>query len=113
MANPTKIELFISKEVQAGIEECETYTVKSGKKSRVLFFKGEAAFSKNSAVKLVWDYNGVGEEVLWSTKGEGSLPSGTVIEKIGDGVKEWAVCLDNGETGPLYMSGFAEIYEDE
>lgn len=103
----TLIELEISKEVAASTEDCDTYTPANGSVVNILKFVGSAAFSPNASVKLVWDWDGAGETVLWSHKGEGVAPKR--FQVTGDGVKKLAVCLDNGETGALFMSGYAEI----
>ena len=100
-------EISISQEVLSGIEVCEHYTPKNGEKIRVLEFVGSSAFVSNAVVKLIWDFNGTNEEVLWSHKGEGSCPVN--FELIGDNVKKIAVCLDNGENGPLFMSGYLRM----
>jgi len=102
-------KLLLAKNVTSFNEECVTHVVPSGKKVWIMRFHGEAAFSPNSAVKLVWDMGGAGEEILWSIKGGGDIPLGAAeaIEKTGDGVKKMAVCLDNGESGSIFMSGFA------
>lgn len=111
------INLHIAKEVAAGTEDCVSHTPTNGKTIRVSRFYGEAAFSKNSAVKLVWDYEGAGEEILWAFKGGDPLPhelrDSPLLERIGDGVKKIAVCLDNGETGAVILAGFAMINEED
>ncbi len=103
-----KQTLYISKDVATGTEDCDTYVVPSGKTLEIVHMKGEAAFSPNSAVKLVWDWSGAGETVLWSIKGSSEIGA-DVTEgfpaMVGDGVKKIAVCLDNNEAGSVFMSG--------
>lgn len=101
------VELTISQEVSADTEQCETYIPPNMATIEVLEFFGSGAFSKNSSVKLVWDLDGAGETVLWSHKGEAAAPRRFTV--TGDGVKKLAVCLDNGEPGPIFMSGYAKI----
>ena len=103
-----KIELLISKEVVNGIEDCDTYTPADGVKFEVMSFLGEGCFSKNAVVKLVWDIDGA-PEILWSMKGSSAMPTNIQVERTGDGTKKLALCLDNGESGPVVMSGFAVI----
>jgi hypothetical protein len=91
------------------MEECDSY-IPAGEWT-IKKFHGEAAFNPNCAVKLVWDYQGAGEEILWSIKGSGVMP--VPVTRTGDGVKKVAVCLDNGLVeGPVIMSGHAEIEEE-
>lgn len=107
-------EMTISEEVSSGSEECVSYTPPSGNDVHIYLFAGEAAYTKNAAVKLVWDYGGGGETVIWTIKGSGSMPFTHVIPSADiDGVKKLAICLDNGESGALFMSGHAEIWVDD
>jgi len=99
--------LYLAKAVASATEDCETYTPANGKSVRVISMHSEAAFSANSAVKIVWDYSGT-PVVLWAAKGSGSLPLAITEDfpaMVGDGTKKIAVCLDNGETGTIFMSG--------
>lgn len=105
-------EIRTSKEVTAGNEDCAHITPASGKKVVVREFFGDAAYSKNSAVKLVWDYGGAGETVLWTIKGSSRAPEKFEINDA-DGVKKLGVCLDNGEIGNVFMSGFAEVWVED
>ena len=100
-----------SQNVAAQTEVCQTITPPA-KDFYVTKFIGSAAFSQNCAVKLVWDMGGAGEQVLWSIKGSSEITE--EFELTGDGVKQLAICLDNGLTGPVLMSGFAKIvWEDD
>jgi len=97
------VELELSMKVLSGDEECSTYIPADGKKFNVQAFHGEASLV-SSAVKLVWDLNGVGEELLWAMKGSAAMPNIDMI-RTGDGVKKIALCLDNAEADPIFMSG--------
>jgi len=105
----TRTDLMISKEVAATTEDCDNFVPASGEFS-VISFHGEAAFDPNCAVKLVWDWGEAGEEILWSTKGAGKMAM--PIIRTGDGVKKLAVCLDNGLSGPVVMSGHAKVEQE-
>jgi hypothetical protein len=102
------VELELAKQVLSADEECDTYIPPLDKDFNVQEFYGEAAYSTNSAVKLVWDLDGANEEILWATKGSGGMPNIDII-RTGDGVKKLALCLDNGEADPIFMSGHALI----
>lgn len=107
------LKLCISKEVDSETEECIVHTPANGVSVTVLNFDGEAAYTTNAAVKLVWKYDHAteAEEILWSIKGSGHAPTRFDITDA-DGVRKLAVCLDNGETGSIFMSGFAEVEEN-
>lgn len=107
----TPIEIKISAEVPLGNEYAEYHVPANGKKFTIVKFFGEAAFSKNSVVKLLWDYNAAGEQILWSIKGSSSMPLN--IELTGDGVKKLAIALDNGELGSVFMSGYVLILQED
>jgi len=100
--------LYISKDVTAGTEETDTFIPANNKKVYIHEMHGSAAFSKNSAVKLVWDYGGA-NKVIWSIKGDGGTPQAFRGEKIGtgNGVKVVALVLDNGETSNVLMTGIS------
>jgi len=105
------ITLYKAAEVTSGQEVADTYVPANNKAIEIILFHGQAAYSANSAVKLVWDFGGAGEEVLWSIKGGGDMPAHHIetFTKIGDGVKKIAVTLDNGEAGNIFMSGLAHL----
>jgi len=104
-------ELNLSKEIASSAEEADTHIPANGKKFEVQLFRGEAAYSQNAAVKLVWDYGGGGETIIWVIKGSGDMPF--VYTNTGDGTKKIAISLDNGESGALYLSGYADIWEED
>lgn len=104
-------QLLISKDVTAGNEDCDTYIPANGVEINITDFHGEGAFDPNAAVKLIWDYSGGGEEILWTIKGSSQAP--IQFKRTGDGVKKIAICLDNGmSSGSVFMSGYANIIEE-
>lgn len=109
----TIVKLRVAEEITNGEYVAATYTPANGKEIHIHEFRGDAAFTKNSVVKLVWKYNHAteSEEIIWSTKGSQSVTDLTEITDA-DGTRKIAVVCDNGESGPIVMSGFAylEIY---
>ena len=106
----SKQELLISKEVDADTEDCQSYTVPNGKKAKVVNFHGEAAYHDDVAVLLVWDVDGT-REILWVVKGGGQCPIRPEI--TGNGTKKLGICLDNGLTHPVFMSGHALVIVED
>ena len=100
-------KLKLAKSVAANTEDADTFTPANGKKVNVIKFLGEAPFTKNVVVKLIWDYGGGSEEILWSIEGASEMLDLDSI--IGDGVKKIAIALDNGEASAVIMSGFASL----
>lgn len=104
-------ELRISEEVAAQTQECVEFVVPAGPFT-IESFVGDAAFDINCAVKLVWDFQGAGEQIIWTHKGAAGMP---FVEDslVGDGVKKVAVCLENSlTTGGVFMSGYAKIVQE-
>jgi hypothetical protein len=104
----TIVELKISEEIAASTDVTDTYTPPNGAEVWVELFHGNAAYTTNSAVMLLWDYNAAGEEVVWSTKGSDSFNIPIKITGA-DGTKKIAVCCSNGDSGDLVFSGYARI----
>jgi hypothetical protein len=109
----TRVELIGSQEVAASTEESFEYTPANGKKFIVDQFFGDGAFSQNVVVKLVWDYGGGAEQVLWTIKGSSQLPPNKTFELTGNGTKKLALALDNGASGPVYISGFIRAWVED
>jgi len=109
MANKT---LVIAKEVTTATEDCETAVPANGKKVVIHKFCAEGPASPNSVVKLIWDWGEAGEFLIWTIKGSGQMPFKHVITDA-DGVKKLAVCLDNGEVGDVFLSGYIEYFEQD
>ena len=104
--------LKVSEELATSTAVADVATPGNGKNVRVTQFKGDAAFSKNSVVKIVWQYDHatLPEIIIWSTKGSVLLKMDDVITDA-DGVKKLALVCDNGETGDLILSGYMEYWE--
>jgi len=98
-----KFRLIVSGEVGAEQRVADTYTPANGEEIYICCFNGQACFTPNSAVYVAWDYGGENEVILFSTKGSAEIHLESEI--IGDGTKKIAVVCDNGEPGPVVMSG--------
>jgi hypothetical protein len=101
-------ELSLAKEVSSSTTEANTVVPASGKEVTVTKFSGHAAYSVNSCVKAVWDYDGT-EEIIWSTKGDDTEEIHHTL--TGNGSKKLAIVLENGEDGALVMSGKIGYWE--
>jgi len=104
----TTIELAVSSEVASGTTDCDFYVPPSGSIVNIVFFRADAAFSTNSVVRITWknDHGTESPVHLWTIKGDGEMPYQPEITDT-DGVREIAVCLENGDAGGLFMSGYA------
>ena len=106
-------ELTKSGKVQNATTVAKSYTpAASIDEIYIRRFFGEAAFSSNSVVKLVWkwDHATEAEVVVWSTKGSGIFTQGFLISDC-DGIRKLAIVLENGEDGNLVMSGYCDFWE--
>ena len=63
---------------------------------------------------LVWihDHTTEAQDTLWSTKGSGHMGK-PVTRTNADGVRKLSLCLDNGLTGPAFLSGYARILVED
>ena len=104
----TFVELKVSEEIDASTDVVDSYAPANGAEVWLEIFHGNAAFTANSAVMLLWDYNTVDEEVIWSTKGNDTFGHKVQISGA-DGTKKVAICCSNGETGAIVLSGYAKI----
>ena len=105
-------DLILSKLVGAGLEEHLMVTPDSGKNVRINIFHGSGASQPYAVVKLVWDLDGDDEELLWTVKTNGDLPTEIVIPKADvDGVKKLSMCLENSGSDDIYLSAFASVSE--
>ena len=103
-------EVRISEEVAASTEEYDDSCVPATGNFDIVVFHGEGAFDPNAAVKLVWDFGGGSEEVIWTIKGSGSMPFRITL--TGNNSKKLAVTLDNGMSGSIFMSGYFKIIQE-
>ncbi len=65
----------------------------NGKTWEIVRFVGSAAYLATTAVKLVWDFGGAGEEVIAATHGDANLE--LVRQVVGDGAKKLSLVLEN------------------
>lgn len=106
------VNLIISEQVQASEEIYVSHVPAQGSEVIVRLFCGEAAFNETCNVRLVWDYGGASEQIIWTIKGASRMLFVHKIEAADvDGVKELAVVLENASTVNVFMSGYAEITE--
>ncbi len=103
-----EIVLQVSSDVATSTDAYDDYTPQSGDKIHLISFDGEAAFTLNSVVKLVWDYGG-SEEIAYATKGSTAGMQFEYFIGTGDGTKKIALVCSNGESGTIVMSGRAKL----
>ena len=104
--------LKVSEEIASVTAVADYATPANNKIFRIVKFCGDAAYSKNSVVKIVWQYDHatLPEIIVWSTKGSGDV----ILDEsyTGDGVKKLALVCDNGETGDVILSGCVDYWEE-
>lgn len=105
-------ELRLCGEVPSGAEStwANTEVIPNGKRVEVIHLCGHGPGTVNSVIKAVWDYEGAGEDVIWSTKNDAN--DEIYYAAVGDGIKELAIVLENGEDGPIVMSGCTKYVEE-
>ncbi len=107
------VDLRLSQQVDGLTQECVTYTPPAGSEVGVKLFSGEGTGQPNAAALLIWKFQHATEteEILWSTKFSSSASQAIRILDAGetDGVRDIALCLDNGEVGDLYMSCYVRL----
>lgn len=81
----------------------------NGKTWEIVRFVGAGAYVPETAVMLVWDRGGAGEEVLASTHGDANVEM--VRQVAGDGVKKLALVLENDGPVGFAMGGRYEARE--
>jgi len=100
--------LKVAELIDSGKEVAETLVIPKDLKSfTILEFTGNAAFSPNSSVMIVWDYGGT-ESIIWATAGS-EITNLEYEIKDYNGVKKLAIICSNGENGPVVMSGLIKI----
>lgn len=105
------VEMLIAQEVTAGTEVASTYIPVSGKLLTVTLFQGSAAYTQNAVCRLAWKYGSGSEQTLWTVKGESRLPTAIDLPNNEiDGINTLALILDNGTSGPLYLSAYAKLW---
>lgn len=81
----------------------------NGKTWEIVRFVGAAAYLSTTAVKLVWDHGGAGEEVIASTHGDANVE--LVRQVVGDGTKKLALLLENDAPSAQALGGRYEAKE--
>lgn len=108
------VELRISEEVGAGTETVEDYVPAAGKGFVIRVFYGSAAYNVNCVCKLFWKYGEAGEQLIWTIKGETRMPFQFIVPSSDvNGTSKVAISVENGGSGPVYMSTYAFIGVDE
>jgi hypothetical protein len=101
-------DLIHSADVASGTDTTVTFTPAAGEEVILESFNGNAGENLNTTVIVVWDYNGAGETVKWSTHGSvNDAPS--IVIGTGDGVKQVGLCLKNDDTTSRVLSGKANF----
>lgn len=101
--------LRISQLVDSTTQVADTLVIPNGQTATVEYLSASCPDSPLGVVCLIWDYDGVSEEVLWVFQREGVKPAEDVISVVGDGAKKLAICCDNGATTDYYFNAFAKI----
>lgn len=105
-------EATLVRSVEPSIERAQAYVPAAGKKLIIDKFNAQAPYSINSVCKLVWDFGGAGEKVIWIIKGTGSMPMRHVIPVTEtNGVRKLAVTCDNAESGDILMGAYLSFWE--
>jgi len=86
----------------------QEYVPPNGSTITLQEFFAEGAYTANSEARVVWDFEGDQEELLWTIKGSGTFRNRVKIENA-DGVKKIALVCDNGEQQPMTISAFMTI----
>lgn len=108
--NVSREELILSEPVPALRESNLSITPPSGSEVIIHVFSAEGLYSLNSAAKLIWDFEGAGEETIWSIRGSGKMPFTYIIPSSDtNGIKKLAIACDNGESSANLMGAYAKI----
>jgi len=104
------VELKISEEISANQSVADTYVVPNGK-----LFSIEKSLASGvdgtSSIAVVWDYGGVGEEVIWYMNADGEIPFR--YSNTGDGTKKIAIEAQNGPDSTRTLSGYLYLRVQE
>lgn len=102
-----------SQVVVAGTDIADGYIPANDEKIIVAVFHGQPPSSSKADVRLVWDFEGASEELLWSIQENGPMPDVVFFEKTGDGSKKMALCLANGCSADYTISGVMVVEGDD
>jgi len=81
----------------------------NGKTWEIARFVGSAAYLSTTAVMLVWDHGGAGEEIVASTHGDANIE--LFRQVVGDGVKKLALVLENDAPSAQVLGARYEVKE--
>lgn len=81
------------KDVDANTCDTKEVVIPNGEKWKIGLFKGRANPTRDTHVKLVWDFGGAGEEILALAHTADQDDIGRIL--TGDGTKILAICLVN------------------
>jgi len=105
-----EINFRISEKVDPLIENYQSYTPPANSTVTIQQIVGEGAYTLNSEIRVVWDYNSENSEILWTIRGSGIFSNKIIIDSIKtDGNKVLALVVDNGESNKLNISAHMTI----
>jgi len=108
----TETTLKIVQIVLVGIEAFHSFVPEAGKKLTIRTLIADASFP-DSPAKLVWDFGGAGERVIWGLRRMSIMPHIEVIDASEvDGVKEIALVCENGEATDIFVSARCIVEEE-
>ncbi len=110
-------QMVISEEIPSGQETCAFIIPPEGP-VYLYKFLAEAPISQSAVIKVLWKYDHVDENPVWSTKTSGKLTAregerlfiGT--QGVGETFKV-ALCFENADNKSFYMSGICDIEHGE
>ena len=98
-------ELKIVNSVPKKTELAKYIVPPSGTRVKIFEFVAEAAYTNLSEIRIVWDYEGANEELLWVIRGSNVFTKVIIIDSQEvDGVKKLALVCDNGEKKDMNMA---------
>lgn len=105
-----EVNFRISDSVLSAREFFQSYIPPEGSTIEIVKIIGEGAYTLNSEVRAVWDYEGQSPEILWTIRGSSEFNNKIIIDSSKtDGIKKLALVLDNGESDRLNMSGYMTV----
>lgn len=100
-----RIERRFYKSVGANSSETDEYIVPSGQTLQITKIGGNASAAPSTVAKVIWDFQGAGENTLLSTHGDSQYEP-LNLELLGDGVKKLAIVLMNDQLVNDDLGGF-------
>ena len=109
MTNLKRETLTIAQVVPPVTDVVQSYIPADGETITIDKFEGTGNENELAEVRLYWDYDGEGEELLWVIAGETPMPQDVWFVRTGDGSKEFAIVLSNGHDAQAFaMSSHGE-----